>query len=1046
MALSNILKRTLKISVIALVVVIAAAIAAPFLFKDKIMTKVKEAVNKDLNAKVDFKDVELSFFKHFPKLSVTLKGLDVEGAGDFQGVKLLHTESLDLALNFWSVWEGGNPYVVNSIHLEKPYINIVSLADGSANYNITKPKTTTEPSNFKLSLDNYSINNGTLIYDDKKLDFYMGLHGVNHEGSGDMTADIYDLNTKTVADSMTLRYGNMTYLNNAKVDLKTIINADMTQMKFTLKGTDATINALKLNLEGWTQLKKDDILMDFTFKAPSNNFKDFLSMIPAIYTKNYADVKATGNFTFDGFVKGTYNSDNRPPQYPTFKINVAVQNGAFQYPKLPMGATDINTALTVALPTNNYDDLAIDISRFHAILGGNPIDAVLHLRTPVSDPNVDLQAKGTLNLGDLPKIVPMESIQNLTGVISADITIKTLMSYVEKKMYDKVNMKGDLTAKNMNVQAKGYPTVFINDMAANFTPNSVNIDNFNAKLGKSDLRGTAKIDNILAFFSTTRTMTGDVNVSSTLFDANEWLAKTTPPTTNTTTVPPSVIAAKNTTAKPFDQFDFKIKGDIGQLIYDKYDIRNAAVAGHFTPNKFLFDNFKTQIGNSDIAGNGTLTGVFDWLFDDKTLGGNLNITSNMMDLNQFMTETPKPTTDKTAVNIPTEPFQIPKNIDVALNAKMGRVLYTNMDLRDLSGILMVQNQAINFDNAQASTLGGRIALKGEYNTQNPKPRFKMAYNMSNVDFQQSFNTFNTFQKFAPIGQYLKGKFNTALEFEGELGKDMLPNYNTLNISGFLQTIQGLISGFKPLEDIGNKLNITELKNLDVRDTKNWIEIKNGFITVKEFDKTVSKDINLKIGGAHSLANEMNYTVKARVPRKRLEANSAGQLAGSAFNNIVTEANKLGLNIKNSEFVNVQFSITGSVSQPKVTMKVLGGDGETTLKDAATATVNAAIEKAKDSVLTKANQKLEEAKEKAKQVVDKAVDSATTVVKNKVDEAKNKAIEEAKKRAGDELGKQAGTKVDSILNKTGLDTKTKQEVDKLKDKLNKFDPFKKKKDQ
>jgi hypothetical protein len=1045
MALPIFLKRTLQISGITLVVLIAAAVAIPYFFKDKIMIKVKETINKDLNAKVDFKDINISAFKHFPKISVALEGLDVEGVGDFEGVKLLHTEGLDLALNFWSVWNGGNPYEVNSVHLDRPFINIISLADGTANYSITKPKPKSEPTAFKLSLEKYTIDNGTLIYDDRGLDFYMALKGTNHSGSGEMTADVYDLNTETLVDSLSMSYGAVKYLSNAKTTVKTIVNADMKNMKFTLKETDAKINELKMMVNGWTQLKGDDILMDMTFKAPSNNFKDFLSIIPAAYTKSYSDVTASGTFSFDGFAKGTYNSTNAAsPQYPAFKINLAVQNAAFQYPKLPLGASQLNTQLTVNLPSSNYNDLIVDVNTFHAKLGENPIDAVLHLRTPVSDPNVDLKAKGTLNLADIPKLLPMDGIQNLSGVINMDIVLKTLMSYIDKKQYDQVNMNGNMVVNNMNVKMANKPAVFINNLAMKFTPNYVGIDNFTGKLGKSDIQASGTIDNILALFSTNKTMTGNVNFNANLLDANEWMTPT--PAAKAGNNTPSVSATKKASEKPFDRFDFTVKGAIGKLLYEKYDIQNTAASGHFTPNRFVLDNFKTQIGNSDIAGNGTLTGVFDWLFDDKTLGGTINLNSNLMDLNQFMTETPKPiSTDKTVVNTATEAFKVPANIDIMVNAKMNRVLYTNMDMQNVTGALVVKNQAITFEDVSANTLGGKVNLKGGYDSKDiAKPIFKMAMDVKSMDFQQSFNTFNTFQKFAPIGQYLKGKFNTTLNLEGELGKDMSPNLNTLNLSGFLQTLSGFLSGIKPLEEIANKLNISELKNLDVKETKNWIEIKNGTFTLKEFDKVISKDINLKMGGTHSLTNEMNYTVKARVPRKRLEANAAGQAASAAFGNIVTEAAKLGLNIKNSEFVNVQFTITGSALAPKMAMKILGGDGETSLKDAATATVNAAVDKAKDSVLTRANEKLDEAKMKAKQAADKALDSAKNVVTAKANEAKDKAIEEAKKRAGDELGKKAGSAADSLLKKAGANDKVKNEADKLKDKLDKWDPFGKKK--
>ncbi len=1042
MALLIALKKGLQITGITLVVLLAAAIAAPFFFKDTIVAKVKEGINKELNAKVDFTDVDISFLRHFPKISVRLEGLDVKGVGTFDGITLLHTEGLDLALNFWSVWRGGNPYEVNSVYLDKPFINIVAMSDGQANYDITKPtETTSEPSNFKLSLSHYAVNKGTLIYDDKALAFYLALRNINHSGSGEMTADVYDLDTETVSDSTTMSYGSMTYLSNAHAEIKTIVNADMKNMKFTLKNTDAIINALKLSLDGWTQLKDDDILMDMTFKAPSNNFKDFLSIIPAAYTKDYSSMKATGTFNFDGFVKGTYNSEAKPtPQYPAFKINLAVQNGTFQYPSLPMGGTDINTNVSVALPNSDFNSLEVDVPNFHMKLGNNPFDAVLKLRTPVSDPDVDLKAKGTINLSELTKVLPLESVQNLSGIINADVTVKTLMSYIETKQYEKVNMNGILGINNMNVQAKGYPTVFINNLAMNFTPNSVDVGNFVAKLGRSDIQASGNIDNILAFFSTTKTMTGNVKFASNLIDANEWLS---PPAPKGEVAAPSVKTAPVDKAeRPFDRFDFNVDGKVNKLVYEKYDIQNTAASGHFTPNKFVINNFQTQIGNSDISGNGTVLGVFDWMFDNKLLGGNLNLNSNMMDLNQFMTATPAPVNSK-VVNAATEPLLVPKNIDLTINANMKRVIYTNMDMTNVTGKLVVKDEEVKFEDASANTLGGRINIKGGYNTQDAaKPKFKLAYDMKGIDFKQAFNTFNTFQKLAPIGQYLTGKFNTNLDMGGVLGKDLVPDFSTLNAAGFIQTVQGFISGFKPLEEIANKLNIAELKNLDVKDTKNWFEIKDGAVKVNEFDKMI-KDIKFTIGGTHSLTNEMNYTIKTRVPRKKLESNAVGAAAGSAFNEITAQAAKYGVNIKNSEFVNVLFNMTGSMLQPKVTMKLMSGDGQATLEDAAKGAINAAVDKAKDSIMTRANEEIEKGKTIAKAAADKAMDSVRNVANRQIEEAKAKAIEEAKKKAGEAVGTKAGELLDKSLEKAGSNEKVKTQVDQVKDKLDKWDPFKKK---
>ena len=100
------LKKILKVSGIVLFVLLAAAIIIPIAFKKQITELVKKEVNNNLNAKVDFSDVTLSLFKHFPKVSITLKDLSVVGVDEFSQDTLLGTMQLDAAVNLMSVIKG----------------------------------------------------------------------------------------------------------------------------------------------------------------------------------------------------------------------------------------------------------------------------------------------------------------------------------------------------------------------------------------------------------------------------------------------------------------------------------------------------------------------------------------------------------------------------------------------------------------------------------------------------------------------------------------------------------------------------------------------------------------------------------------------------------------------------------------------------------------------------------------------------------------------------------------------------------------------------
>ena len=78
------MKKVLKYTGIGLLALLALAFFLPILFKGKIIKIVKAEINKNIEAKVDFRDVSLSLFRHFPKLSIGLETISVVGVKEFE--------------------------------------------------------------------------------------------------------------------------------------------------------------------------------------------------------------------------------------------------------------------------------------------------------------------------------------------------------------------------------------------------------------------------------------------------------------------------------------------------------------------------------------------------------------------------------------------------------------------------------------------------------------------------------------------------------------------------------------------------------------------------------------------------------------------------------------------------------------------------------------------------------------------------------------------------------------------------------------------------
>ena len=72
------MKKALKIFGITFLIVIALLIAIPFVFQGQIKGMVKQFINDNLNAKVEFSDVSLSFLRDFPQAHVSVTDLVIK--------------------------------------------------------------------------------------------------------------------------------------------------------------------------------------------------------------------------------------------------------------------------------------------------------------------------------------------------------------------------------------------------------------------------------------------------------------------------------------------------------------------------------------------------------------------------------------------------------------------------------------------------------------------------------------------------------------------------------------------------------------------------------------------------------------------------------------------------------------------------------------------------------------------------------------------------------------------------------------------------------
>ena len=513
---------------VGLALLLLLLVLVPVLFAGKISDRVKTQLNRTLLARVDWRSAGLGFFHDFPNLTLTLDDFSIVGVGKFQGDTLAAIPRFRIVVDLPSAIRAGlggsAPIVVRAIELDRPRLALKALDDTTANWNITRPDTTKAKTAeagkpMALSLKRFQLADAHITFDNQAARLKAAIVGLSQTLSGDFSQNQVAVATRAHADTATVEFAGITYLNHVRVDLSVDAAADMVKKAVTLKQSGLRLNDLTLALSGSAASVGDDLALDLTFGAPKTDFKSILSLVPAVYAKDFATVKTTGSLALSGNVKGKYGKT----AFPAFNLRTKVDNATFRYPDLPLPARDIFLDLGITNPGGSADNTTVNLSRLHLVLGKNPVDATLVLRTPISDPDVDARMQGTVDLADLRRTIKLDNVQQLAGVVSADAAVRTRMSYVDKGQYDRVAARGTVDIRDLSVKSKALPhPLGITQASLVLAPERAQLKSFSGTVGSSDLRASGTLENLLGYVFRDDDLKGSASLASNKFVLDEW--------------------------------------------------------------------------------------------------------------------------------------------------------------------------------------------------------------------------------------------------------------------------------------------------------------------------------------------------------------------------------------------------------------------------------------------------------------------------------------------------------------------------------------------
>ncbi|MBK9290330.1 MAG: AsmA family protein [Bacteroidetes bacterium] len=607
------MKTILKIAGVTLAALLLLAVLLPYIFRDRIGQLVKDEINKSVNARVDYGRVSASFFRHFPAFTLTINDLDISGLGEFDSIPLFNASKLSVTINLRSLI-AGSPYKVERISLDRAGIHLLVNAEGKANWDIALPDTTEqtveladEGESISLKLKKITVNRSELSYVDHELSFSTRLTGLKGNLSGDMSLDRTLLNLDLSSDNLVMSYEGMTLLDKVTAVFTGKIDAELARDMYTIRSEVLKLNEMNLDFAGSFDLSGENIGMDFVAEARDADFRQLLSIVPAIYTNEFKDLKASGRFSLKAGMKGEYGEK----VFPAYFAHLEVENGGFAYPSLPSSLERFFLQLRVDNPDGVDDHLALDIDRFSATINGQSVEGRLSLRQPFTDPLFKASLDGVVDFETITGLLPAGTLPEAKGRLNAAFSAAAKMSDITARRYAQVEASGQLSLKDFSLkEAQPGMDLTLASATATLRPEASRIEIKGLQLGKSDFELTGEASDYLPYLLADGVLNGNLSIRSKLLDANELMQAFMKADT--------IAQAGDTTAMKLElpeRLNLGFDARIGQLLYENFELSEVNAGLRYVNKTLTFSPLNARM----LGGTIQMQGSFDGKIPDQPM-------------------------------------------------------------------------------------------------------------------------------------------------------------------------------------------------------------------------------------------------------------------------------------------------------------------------------------------------------------------------------------------------------------------------------------------
>ncbi|MGV3695673.1 hypothetical protein [Flavobacterium sp.] len=867
--------RILKITGITIGSLLLLLFLIPILFPGKIAEEVKLFANRKLNGELDFKEARLSFFNHFPSLTLTLTDFSLKGSAPYKNETLLSAKEVAFGIDISSLLFD-KKVNIDKIYVSDALVNVKVNAKGEANYNVYNSEEETkskDDSGSSLRLEKIAIENTHIVYDDKSTKILIDAHGFNYVGNGDLDKAIFDLYTEADIEDFDFTYDGEQYLKNKKVNADLITKINTNSLAFVFEQNNLKINKLPVEFKGRFDFLSNGYDMDFNIKSEDSKLNDFFTALPPHYVKWLDKSKVKGRTDLSLTLKGKYVASKN--QKPDLAFNMKIRDGFINYNEAPFPASNIFLNFDTKLPSLDTEKLQVNLDSIFFNVDKDYFKAIVK-SVGLSKPKINARIASKIDLAKMDQALGLQNM-DLRGRLDMDIRANGV--------YDKKNNRipvtnGRISLKNGFVKTSYYPNPIKNiNVLASISDNQGTLRDLKINIAPASLEFEGKPIFVNAKLENFDNINYDIKAKGELDVARIY----------------KVFSRKGKDLQGYVYADVAFKGSQNDAVKGNYKnlhnsgkmiLRNIKTTSEYLPKPFViregtfifnqdkmnFNDFAATYGQSDFRMNGYMQNVIDFaLMDKAVLKGVFSVQSAFLNCDEFMsaaqeeTKTDPNHEDKTAKQAETGVIVIPANFDLQLLAKADKVNFQDLTLEKLNGNLIINKGKLMLRNSTVDIIGSHVKTDVAYESETPnRAHFDFRINAKDFDVKRAYKEVKLFREMASAAESAEGIISLDYQVAGKLDGNMGPIYPSLVGGGTLSVKNVRMKGFKMFGAVSKSTGKEAIKNPDLSKVDIKTTIKNNIINIERFKFKVA-GFRPRIEGQTSFDGKLNIKMRLGLP-------------------------------------------------------------------------------------------------------------------------------------------------------------------------------------